>query len=112
MNRAERIENTLAQSMELAHLEILDESGNHHVPDGAQSHYKVVAVADEFDGQTRIARHRRINTLLQGEFAAGMHALALHAYTPAEWQARFGSAPLSPPCAGGSAREAAGDQVG
>jgi BolA family transcriptional regulator, general stress-responsive regulator len=102
MNRAERIETALAAAIELAHLEILDESGNHSVPDGAESHFKVVAVADEFAAQTRIARHRRINGLLQNEFDGGMHALAVHAYSHEEWQARFGTAPLSPPCAGGA----------
>ena len=99
MNRADRIETALADGIELAHLDITDESSNHSVPDGAESHFKVVAVADEFADTTRISRHRRINSLLQAEFDAGMHALAVHAYTPDEWQARFGEAPMSPPCA-------------
>jgi len=86
----------------LRHLEVVDESANHSVPVGAESHFKVVAVSDEFDGRPRIQRHRQINSLLQGEFDAGMHALAIHAYTEAEWRARFGEAPMSPPCAGGS----------
>lgn len=100
--RSERIEVTLADSIDLVHLEIFDESSNHSVPDGAESHFKVVAVANEFASQSRIARHRRINRLLQPEFDNGMHALAVHAYSPEEWQARFGAAPMSPPCAGGS----------
>lgn len=102
MIRSERIEATLADSIDLVHLEIADESGNHSVPDGAESHFKVVAVADEFAAQSRLARHRKINGLLQSEFEGGMHALAVHAYSPQEWQARYGSAPMSPPCAGGS----------
>ena len=101
-NRAERIELALDAAMPLAHLEVIDESHNHSVPDGAQSHFKVVAVSTDFDGTARIARHRKINTLLQSEFDGGMHALAIHAYTLPEWEARFGNAPLSPPCAGGS----------
>ena len=102
MNRAERIENTLSNEFDLAHLEVLDESGNHSVPEGAESHFKVVTVAAAFDGVSRIQRHRLINAALAAEFDAGMHALAIHAYTADEWQARFGEAPLSPPCAGGS----------
>ena len=100
--RAERIEETLDQAIRLDHLEVVDESHNHSVPDGAQTHFKVVAVSAEFDETTRIARHRRINELLEAEFAGGMHALAIHAYTEAEWRKRFGEAPMSPPCAGGS----------
>ena len=101
-DRALRMNDTLVEHLELLHLEVLDESGNHSVPDGAQSHFKVTAVSEAFADVSRIQRHRTINALLQAEFDAGMHALAIHAYTPQEWQQRFGNAPLSPPCLGGS----------
>ena len=110
MTRAERIETTLADGIALEHIEVIDESGNHSVPDGAESHFKVVAVSEEFIEKTRIARHRAINGLLQPEFDGGMHALAVHAYTLEEWRARFGEAPLSPPCLGGSAGGSKHDQ--
>ncbi len=103
-NRAERIEQVLDQALDLQHLEVLDESGNHSVPQGAESHFKVVAVSPQFGDASRITRHRMINDLLKSEFESGMHALAIHAYTEAEWQARFGAAPMSPPCAGGSGK--------
>jgi len=103
-SRAERIEQALDEGLELLHLEVVDESGNHSVPEGAQSHFKVVAVSPQFGETTRIHRHRLINQLLQSEFDSGMHALAIHAYTEQEWQVRFGEAPMSPPCAGGSGR--------
>ena len=90
--------------LSLLHLEVVDESANHSVPVGAESHFKVVAVSDEFDSQPRIQRHRLINALLESEFDAGMHALAIHAYTEPEWRARFGEAPMSPPCAGGAGK--------
>lgn len=99
VSRAVRIETTLDSGIALDHLEVIDESANHNVPQGAESHFKVVAVSDSFDGMSRINRHRRINDLLAAEFAAGMHALAVHAYAPEEWRARFGDAPMSPPCA-------------
>lgn len=98
-DRAARIEASLLAEMEFDHLQIVDESSNHSVPEGAQSHFKLVLVAGRFDGMSRIARHRLINDLLADEFAAGLHALAIHAYTHAEWQARFGAAPMSPACA-------------
>ena len=103
-NRAERIEQILANAVSPLHLDVLDESGNHSVPDGAQSHFKVTVVSPQFEGQTRISRHRLINDLLAAEFAGGMHALAIHTYTEQEWRARFGEAPMSPPCAGGSGK--------
>jgi BolA protein len=48
-----------------------------------------------------LQRHRQINKILAEELAGPVHALAIHAYTLAEWQARHGDAPLSPPCLGG-----------
>ena len=98
--RLQRIESVLDEHIPLMHLEVLDESGNHSVPDGAESHFKVVLVSTDFESQSRIDRHRRVNGLLQGEFDDGMHALAIHAYTEQEWAKRFGQAPMSPPCAG------------
>lgn len=98
---ASQIETVLAQALDLAHLEVIDESANHNVPAGAQSHFKLVLVTEDFADMPRIARHRRINKLL-AEFLAGpVHAIAMHTYTEREWQQRFGAAPLSPPCLGG-----------
>lgn len=101
MNRQQRIETALAQSLELQHLEVLDESHGHNVPDGAESHFKVVAVSEAFVGARAVQRHRMINDILALEFAEGMHALAIHVYTADEWHSRFQQAPMSPPCAGG-----------
>ena len=99
MSRLQRIELSLDGGLVLLHLDVADESHGHNVPPGSESHFKVVAVSDQFDGMSRLDRHRRINGLLKEEFEAGMHALALHTYTVSEWRARFGEAPMSPPCA-------------
>ena len=99
MSRLQRIESFLDKGIVLLHLDVIDESQGHNVPDGAESHFKVIAVSGEFEGLSRINRHRRVNSLLQSEFDSGMHALAIHAYTESEWKVRFGEAPLSPPCA-------------
>ena len=99
MSRIQRIESALDQGLVLLHLGVEDESHGHNVPQGAESHFKVVTVSEQFEGVSRINRHRQVNELLQEEFDGGMHALALHTYTLAEWKARFGEAPMSPPCA-------------
>jgi BolA family transcriptional regulator, general stress-responsive regulator len=99
MNRADRIEAVLGSALPLLHLEVANESHGHHVPAGSETHFKVVLVSTDFEQQSRVARHRRVNVLLADEFAAGMHALAIHTYTSAEWQTRHGEAPMSPPCA-------------
>lgn len=102
------IEEKLAAGLELAHLEVLNESGNHNVPPGSESHFKVVLVSEAFAGTKLLARHRLVNKLLSDELANHIHALAIHTYTTQEWQDKHGAAPLSPPCLGGSAGEASG----
>ena len=92
----------LAEAMTLLHLEVINESGNHNVPPGAESHFKVILVSEAFAGMPLIARHRQVNRILKEELATDIHALAIHTSTPKEWHARNGTAPMSPPCHGGS----------
>ena len=99
MQVQQTIETKLADAIDLKHLEVVNESGNHNVPPGSESHFKVVLVADEFGDMTLVQRHRRINQVLADELANSIHALAIHAYTEDEWRAREGNAPMSPPCA-------------
>lgn len=96
------IEEKLTNGIDAMHLEVVNESNNHNVPPGSESHFKVVLVSNAFDGQSLIARHRTINKLLEDELKNQVHALALHTYTEAEWRERHGEAPMSPPCRGGS----------
>lgn len=102
MSVQETIEMKLNDALQLAHLEVVNESGNHNVPPGSESHFKVVLVSDEFDGERLIKRHQRVNKILAEELRDAIHALAIHTYTAGEWQDRFGTAPMSPPCLGGS----------
>jgi len=95
------IENKLANGIKLLHLDVVNESNNHNVPPGSESHFKVVLVSNEFENQGLVARHRTVNKLLAEELANNIHALALHTYTEAEWLARSEGAPMSPPCLGG-----------
>lgn len=101
------IERKLAEQFAPAHLEVINESSGHNVPAGSETHFKVIMVAPAFEGQRPLSRHRLVNAALQDELAGPVHALALHTYTEPEWRQRFGAAPLSPPCLGGKAREAA-----
>ena len=105
MNIQTDIEAKLAAALSPAHLEVINESNQHNVPPDSQTHFKVVVVSDKFDGQRKVARHQSVYALLKDELAGPVHALALHTYTPAEWTERFGEAPLSPPCLGGSKAE-------
>ena len=97
------IEQKLAEALDLKHLEVINESGNHNVPAGSESHFKVVLVSERFDGHKLIQRHRTVNTILRDELANEIHALAIHTYTEEEWIKRHGESPMSPPCLGGDA---------
>lgn len=102
---AHEIERRLDAAFTLAHLEVTNESDQHNVPAGSESHFKLVLVSADFDGLRLLARHRKVNAELADLLAGDVHALALHTYTEAEWVKRFGTAPMSPPCLGGAARE-------
>ena len=100
------IEEKLANALALDHLEVVNESGNHNVPAGSESHFKVVLVSQDFESEKLIARHRRVNEILKHELANDIHALAIHTYTATEWKKRHGEAPMSPPCLGGDTSQA------
>ena len=84
------------------HLEVINESGNHNVPKGSETHFKVVMISDKFEGLRLIQRHRMVNEILHEELDGPIHALSLHLYTSQDWEKRFGSVPKSPPCRGGA----------
>lgn len=95
------IEEKLANDFNPLHLEVINESNNHNVPEGSESHFKVVVVAPVFSGKKLLARHRLINATLADELKDVIHALAIHTYTEDEWKEESGAAPMSPPCLGG-----------
>ena len=103
------VERTIVDKLQVrfspTHLDVVNESGQHNVAPGSETHFKVTLVANSFEGQRLVARHQSIYKALQLELESGVHALALHCYTPAEWQSRQAAAPASPSCRGGSASE-------
>lgn len=105
MSTRHTIERKLSQALAPMHLEVIDESHMHNVPPGAESHFKVLVVSEAFAGQSLIARHRRVNAALQEELQSGLHALALHTWTPTEWFEKGGLVPDSPECMGGAKAE-------
>ena len=105
MNIQKTIEEKLAARFDPPHLAVINESHQHNVPDGSESHFKVVLVSTAFEGKNLVAQHRMVYELLFEELQSQVHALALHTYTPAAWNA--GAAPTSPECMGGKSEEGA-----
>jgi len=96
MTKLNVIENAL-QALQPEHLQVLDESHMHSR--GQETHYKAVIVSPHFAGLNSVKRHQKAYAAM-GELMQQIHALALHTYTPEEWQQQ-GVAPASPVCAGG-----------
>jgi len=105
MSRRERIHAKLEAALSPMHLEVIDESHMHNVPEGAESHFKAIVVSEHFAQHKLLGRHRMVNRELSGEFETGLHAIALHTWTPEEWFEKGGTAPASPPCLGGSSKQ-------
>ncbi|XP_030638378.1 bolA-like protein 1 [Chanos chanos] len=95
------IRTKLTQAFQPEHMEVLNESHMHAVPPGSESHFRVLVVSTQFEGQSLLQRHRMVNEALREELSTCVHALAIQAKTPQQW----GSNPSlakSPPCLGGS----------
>lgn len=88
------------QTLEPVFLQVENESHRHSVPANSETHFKVTLVSSHFDGVLPVKRHQQIYALVADELAGPVHALALHPYTPAEWEKRGGGRPDSPNCRG------------
>jgi stress-induced morphogen len=95
------IENIVQEHFEPVHAELINESHGHNVAPGSETHFKLICVAEAFDGMNKVKRHQVVYSLLQPCFEAGLHALSLHLQSPDEWR-QSQNVPESPPCMGGS----------
>ncbi len=97
MSMQQKIQDALDAALSPDFIEVLNESHMHSR--GADSHFKVVVVSRQFENLGQVRRHQSVYAGL-GELMQQFHALAVHTYTPEEWQEQQ-CAPLSPTCAGG-----------
>ena len=68
-------------------LEVVDESHKHAGHAGARDgrgHFAVVVVSEAFAGKLPLARHRLVYAALGDLMTTDIHALSIHARTPAE----------------------------
>jgi len=96
------IESKLRQAFDAPVMMVENDSHKHNVPPNSETHFKVTLVSPAFAGQSKVKRHQAIYQVLATELAAGVHALAMHPFTPEEWAAQNQSTPDSPNCLGGS----------
>lgn len=98
MSIKESIEIKLVAELSPEYLQVTNESNSHNVPPGSETHFKVVAAASDFEGKTLVSRHQRVYKLLEHELNNGVHALALHLFSPLEWAESVDRPLESPPC--------------
>ena len=99
MSMQTTIEEKLEKLLQPSFLDVINESHMHSGP-ATDSHFKVVAVSDAFEGKMLIARHRMINQALSEELNE-IHALSLHTMTADEYFEKSGKVADSPECGGG-----------
>lgn len=86
-NRIALFEVDLKSAFQALHINIEDESHLHAGHAGAASgggHFKLTIVAPEFEGMSKVARHRAIYAALNKHFPEAIHALTILAFTPSE----------------------------
>ena len=83
----ELIETRLNDTFAPVHLFVEDDGARHAGHAGAASggHFNVTIVTAAFAGKTRVARHRLVYDALADAMRNGIHALAIAAYTPEEF---------------------------
>lgn len=94
------IERKLSDAFQADVCEVINESHQHNVPAGSESHFKVTLVSAQWQGVRKVQRHQSVYAALAEELAGPVHALALHLFTPEEWASA--TVPASPQCLGGS----------
>ena len=87
-NVEQNIRAKLTAALTPERLAIEDQSDRHQGHsgwrEGVASHFHVEIVSGSFEGQPRLARHRRVYEILADELAGDVHALALTTLTPGE----------------------------
>jgi BolA protein len=86
--RAALIEARLAAALApVVSIDVRDDSAQHagHAGAAAGGHFSVTIVASAFAGKARVARHRMVYDALADGMQRGIHALAITAYTPEEF---------------------------
>lgn len=99
------IQKLIEEKFSPSYLEVINESYKHNVPEGSESHFKVICVSESFQNQSLVQRHQSLNKVLLPYMNQPIHALSMVLHTTQEWQDKGEASPKSPPCLGGSKRE-------
>ena len=96
------VENAIRQKLQSALdvelLEVINESPYHQVPEGSESHFRVLIVSKDFEGLSTVKRHQKVYKILSEELQGSVHAFSQSTFTPQEWSTAGVVPTSSPPC--------------
>ena len=88
MHKIDAIRTQIETALHPLQLKILDESAHHAGHEGAnasgETHFRVEVMCKQFEGLSRVARHRLVYAALGNAFDEGLHALEIHTRAPGE----------------------------
>jgi BolA protein len=87
IDRVAAIESALNAGLDPTDLLVKDQSHLHAGHAGAsdgRGHFEVIIISDRFDEKSRIQRHRMVFDSVGQLMETDIHALSIHAFTPAE----------------------------
>ena len=101
----EKIEKLVSETFSPEYIELINESHMHSVPPDSETHFKLVLVSSQFEGQRQVQRHQSVYRSVAELMNNPIHALALHTFSPEEWIEKEGvSVADSPNCMGGNGK--------
>jgi BolA protein len=98
MSVEDKIRLKLQTHLNIELLEVVNESPYHQVPEGSESHFRVLIVSKDFEGLSTVKRHQKVYRILGEELRGPVHAFSQKTFTPKEWKGMAPSVSPSPPC--------------
>ncbi|MDE0119756.1 MAG: BolA family transcriptional regulator [Bdellovibrionales bacterium] len=98
MSVEQQIRDKLTSHLQIELLEVVNESPYHQVPEGAETHFRVLIVSKDFKDLSTVKRHQKVYQILKEELHGPVHAFSQKTLTPEEWKNISFPIPSSPPC--------------
>lgn len=104
--RKDLIEKTLIDNFDPTKIEIINDSNNHSVKEGSETHFRIYIVSEKFKNKTKVQTHQEIYKLFINEMGDKnlnkLHALSIFSYTPEEYEKNKSGLheKISPVCTG------------
>jgi BolA protein len=89
MDTRSHIEQKLREALAPVEIDVIDQSAEHagHAGAAGGGHFRVLIVADAFDGLSPVQRQRRVYQILAEEMQSSIHALSMTCLSRSEYEA-------------------------